>query len=289
MVNLRKTFAAAGAIAFVLSCSTCALFAQSSSHAQTLGNTEMAPEDEQVARLRMPAEVDAAALPNAPEPAATAEPAPLLDGPESAPRNYTLFLSSSASKYTTVVRPGEKRAPFTVREKFIFAARETVSPEQFFTVPFGAGYSQLLNGNPKFGTNSAGYGERVGVAAFREASDHFLSDAVYASTFRQDPRYFRDGPMVPFKTRVRHLLISVVTSHADSDGRLEPDYSGLLGRASTAYLTEYIYPHVSANNRVAAETFGYSILGELGGNIFLEFWPDVIHPHSRRKNIESQQ
>jgi hypothetical protein len=192
-----------------------------------------------------------------------------------------ILLSTSNSKYSTVLKPGQERVPYTVKEKFAFSARESVSPEQFFVVTLGAGYNHLIDGNPRYGTDSQGYGERVGTNALREGSIHFLGDGVFASAFHQDPRYFRKGPGTPFRKRVMHVVRSGVTSHADSDGHIQPDYSGLLARAATAGMTLTYYPQVSANGRVAAETFGYSILGEMGGNLFLEFWPDIIHRHSK--------
>jgi len=35
------------------------------------------------------------------------------------------------------------------------------------------------------------------------------------------------------------------------------------------------YPGPSANVRVAAQTWGVSLAGLAGNNLFLEFWPDV--------------
>jgi hypothetical protein len=244
-----------------------------SANAQTAPQPAVAPL--QQARLVMPVVAAApAALPDAPQPEAAKDAQP--PDPE-----YTVLLSSSKSKYSTVLKPGQTRVPYTAKEKFIFAVRESVSPEQAFVVTLGAGYNQLINGNPHYGTDSNGFGEREGTSALREASNHLLGDGLFASAFHQDPRYFRDGNGVPFKARAKHVLVSAVTSHADSDGHLQPDYSGLLGRASTAAMTVTYYPHVSATPDIAAETFGYSILGELAGNAFLEFWPDIIHRHQK--------
>jgi hypothetical protein len=110
---------------------------------------------------------------------------------------------------------------------------------------------------------------------------HILGDGVFASAFHQDPRYFRAGKGTSFTSRLKHVIVSTGTSHADSDGRMQLDYSGLLGRASGAALTTLYYPRVSATASIAAQTFGYSLLGELGGNAFLEFWPDIIHRHNK--------
>lgn len=219
------------------------------------------------AKLRMP-------VPEAPVPVATA-------GGATTYREPTVFLASSNSKYSTVVKPGQKVVPFTPKEKMIFSLRESVSTEQLFVVTLSGGYNHLIDGNPHFGSDANGFGERVGSAALREASIHIQGDGIAASIFHQDPRYFRQGKGRPFKQRVGHVFASVVTSHADSDERLQPDYSGITGRAATAIETLGYYPHTSAKASVATESFGYSFLGELGGNAFLEFWPDILHSRER--------
>jgi hypothetical protein len=189
-----------------------------------------------------------------------------------------LFLFTSNSRYNTELKPGEKRVPFSVREKFIYSIRESISTEEVFVFTLGAGYNHFINGNPRYGTDGNGFGERVGTSALREASVHILGDGVMASALHQDPRYFTVGRGHPFIDRVKHVVASAVTSHSDRDGHVQPDYSGMTGRAATAAMTLAYYPHVSATNTIAAETFGYSLLGDMAGNALLEFLPDFLHP-----------
>jgi hypothetical protein len=89
------------------------------------------------------------------------------------------------------------------------------------------------------------------------------------------------GPGYGFTQRVKHVIVATVTSHSDRDGHTQVDYSGLLGRSTTSAMTLLYYPHVSATGVIATETFGYSLLGELGGNSFLEFWPDIVQHFHR--------
>lgn len=240
----------------------------------------------QVAVAQNNAVLAEAVLPNAPQPNASAS--AVAAGDASDPGGSDVgwfFLATSGSKYSEVLNPGEKRVPFTVREKFIYSVRESVDTEEFIVVMGSAGYDHLVNNDPKYGTDGNGFGERVGTTALREASVHLLGDFAFASVLHQDPRYFREGPGKPFMRRVKHVIVSCVTSHSDRDGHLQPDYSGLTARAATAAMTVLYFPHVSATNTIAAETFGYSVLGDMAGNAVLEFLPDFLHP---KKNAEEK-
>jgi hypothetical protein len=220
------------------------------------------------------------AIPDAPTPvqqsATTQHPDLAQQTGQQIDKGFYFLLSSKPSKYSTTVKPGQKFVPFMVKEKFVYSARESVSPEAFFVIFWSAGYNHLIDGNPHAGSDSAGFGERVGYIALRDTSVHIISDGIYASLFHQDERYFRQGPGNKFKSRAKHAVLATFTAHRDRDGSAQFDYSGILGRASASYLTMTYYPHISATPVVASTTFGYSLAGELFGNAFLEFWPDVV-------------
>src|SRR5580658_2185537 len=93
-----------------------------------------------------------AILPNAPLPMPSATGAAI---PDAAPTGVSadsnvqqFFLATSGSRYSTVLNPGEKRVPFTVGEKFIYSARESVDTEEFLTVMVSSGFNHLIDGNP---------------------------------------------------------------------------------------------------------------------------------------------
>jgi len=220
-------------------------------------------------------------LPDAPSPAAaqqqtTGQPNVAQKTVQKIDNGFYFLLSSKQSRYSTTIKPGEEFVPFTVKEKFIYSLRESVSPEAFFVIFASAGYNHLIDGNPHAGSDSAGFGERVGYVALRNTSTHILSDGILASAFHQDERYFRMGPGNSIGKRAKHAIVDTFIAHRDRDATAQFDYSGILGRAGSAFLTRAYYPHVSATVPVAAGTFGYSIAGELAGDLFLEFWPDVV-------------
>ena len=220
MIRKWSTLPAAGILALCLS-GVC--LAQSPAANPSADSDQPATTED--AQLQPP-------LPDAPSPAAaqqqtTGQPNVAQKTVQKIDNGFYFLLSSKQSRYSTTIKPGEEFVPFTVKEKFIYSLRESVSPEAFFVIFASAGYNHLIDGNPHAGSDSAGFGERVGYVALRNTSTQILSD-------------------------------------------------GILGRAGSAFLTRAYYPHVSATVPVAAGTFGYSIAGELAGDLFLEFWPDVV-------------
>lgn len=249
------------------------------------------PGPSDAALLKAPADVAfststfSTSLPDAPAPAAStptaanSEDAASMNSASGYTDSTHLLLATSNSRYSTVLIPGETRVPFTVRQKFIYSMLETIAPEDVVFFTLGAGYTHLVNGDPKYGTDGNGFGEREGTSALRVASIHFIGDGVLASALHQDPRYFALGPGHSFLQRTGRVLVSAVTSHSDRDGHLEPDYSGLTARAATAAMTVAYYPQVSATGTIAVETFGYSLLGDMAGDALLEFVPELLGKH----------
>jgi hypothetical protein len=57
----------------------------------------------------------------------------------------------------------------------------------------------------------------------------------------------------------------------------------IVGHGMASALTMAYYPDKSANASVVFETWAFSLLGEAGGNLWSEFWPDsrqrIFHRH----------
>src|ERR1700752_1240706 len=84
-------------------------------------------------------------LPNAPVP---------KPGPPPA-HSSTKTESFAPSTWFGVVDPGEKFAPASTRYKWMFWLHEEVSPISLVPVIIGAGWEQLIDGDPKYGSDSA--------------------------------------------------------------------------------------------------------------------------------------
>lgn len=151
--------------------------------------------------------------------------------------------------------------------------RRSIQPATIAPGLLSAAWTQLLDGNPKYGSDSGAFGERFGAAMLSAAITRTLADGVFASIFHQDPRYFRvaNGSIVH-----RGLLSAEQAVVRRSDDRvLQPNYSAFAGKLASAALALTYYPRPSQTPGVAAKQFVASIATGAAGNLVLEFFPDV--------------
>jgi hypothetical protein len=188
-----------------------------------------------------------------------------------------------ASKWFGVVDPGEKVPPLYTRDKLEFWLHEEFEPLGLFPAFATSGWEQLMNSDPKYGSDSGAYGQRLGAAVVREASMRLFSDSLLPAITHEDPRYFRKAYGTVTQRGV-YAAKRVFVAQRD-DGSHGFNYSDVVGRAAASALTMAYYPHESANWGVAARTWGVSLAGLAGNNLFFEFWPDVrdklFHRHEK--------
>lgn len=226
-----------------------------------------------------------AALPDAPQAQTTpAPPAPA--------RQRFGFLPGArnnppvAPRWAKVIHPGQQASRLGAADKLLFALHEQINPQVFVAANISAGWEQLIDGNPQYGSDSAGFGERFGAAMLRQASGRLFADGVFAGLLREDPRYYRVG----HGSYVARGLLSArqaVVRRTDS-GRNGFNWSATLGHLSSDLLTLAYYPNVSATGSTVAKSFAISYAGDAAGNLFMEFLPDVFDLAFRRGSPHPQ-
>lgn len=184
--------------------------------------------------------------------------------------------------YLTVEQPELRVAPLSVKQKFALFAKETFDPFTFAEAAAGAGVSQTNNDDPKYGYGGRAYAQRFGAALADVTSQNFFSDAVLASWWHEDPRYFRRGPEFPFWYRVGYALSRAVVTRTDS-GKNRFNYSGIVGMSMGIALSNAYYPPASVNGAEVGRRFGTSFAASALGNILPEFWPDIHDKIFRHK------
>ncbi|RRA47938.1 hypothetical protein D1Y84_06185 [Acidipila sp. EB88] len=186
-------------------------------------------------------------------------------------------------QWSGVVEPGEKIPPMTVRAKLMFPLHEEVRPvTTVVPILFSGGYGVLRDSDPKYGTNSEGFGERVGASALHQIISREVSDSFLPILFHEDPRYYRQA-YGTYPSRTEHAIRRVFFTQSDS-GQRTVNLSDLLGRGIAAALTQAYYPDPSVRPSVVFRTWGVSLAALGGGNLFEEFWPDV-----KRKMLHKDQ
>jgi hypothetical protein len=212
----------------------------------------------------------------------------LPDAPASQATGSTLAAPSAPEvyphRYAQVIEPEWTTQVLTPGQKMIFSMRENVRLITLFPALYSAGYEQLTGSDPKYGSDSGAGAMKFGAAMAHSASVRLFSDGVFAPVFHQDPRYYRMAHG-SFWHRSIYSAERALVRRSD-DGSLQINSSGLSGRAAAAVLVLAYYPPASRSTDVVLTTFGFSVLTDAGGNLVLEFWPDLARKFPILKKFE---
>jgi len=183
-------------------------------------------------------------------------------------------------KWSDIVEPGEKVPPLYPKDKLLFPVHEELRPPSWFGTFFSSGWEQLRDTDPRYGVDSGAYGQRLGAAALRDLSMRTFSDGVLPAMLHEDPRYYRmaNGTIVH---RGLYAASRVFVGQYDSGGS-GFNTSVVVGHGMASALTMAYYPDKSSNASVVFETWAFSLLGQAGGNLWSEFWPNTRDRFFRR-------
>ncbi len=217
-----------------------------------------------------------APLPDAPEPQ-KADPRdpdgkPLMSVvPASATTNMPM-----APMYSRVIPAGMATPQIHKWDKIQLAARNLYSATSFASIIFSAGWSQVMNGQPNYGTDSGAFGQRLGAAAIRDSTQAFLSNGPFAVWFHQDPRYFAMGRGHSFVKRTWYALTRPLITRDSSDGHAEFNSSLILGQAAGTALNNLYYPQSNRNFHDNLSSFGGSMGGSALSFVLDEYTSDLL-------------
>jgi hypothetical protein len=235
---------------------------------------------------------DASSLPDAPQPQASSSSpktgqTPQLTGPGRDNMVFNVHVGPAYpihpdDKWDTIVNAGQHPEPLSATDTLIYAAHEQVLPTVLVPALEAAGWGQLFDFDPHVGTDAGGFGERLGYAMGRQATDRFTGDGVFAAAFRQDPRFYREtnGPIV--HRGLRAVRQTFIRRNSNGDGGERVNASGILGHAFGSYLAMTYYPDGSSGAGTATRGFATAIAGDMESKLFLEFMPDLLRLAFRR-------
>ncbi len=218
----------------------------------------------------------AAALPNAPTTARVSAGPP--QSADQYPRTQQIPVHTHpgiAPRLAKYIEPDQHAVPLSSKDKLELSVWEQVQPYAISTEIMAAGWEHLLDSNPHYGSDKAGFGERLGAAAIRQTSQAVFSDGVFAAVLHQDPRYYRKGSG-SIVGRIAYSATRVIITRTDS-GNEAPNYSQMLGYAGASALTMTYYPAVSATWSNTTEGYVISLAASALGNQVHEFTPDLLH------------
>jgi hypothetical protein len=139
-----------------------------------------------------------------------------------------------------------------------------------------AGWAQLTNSQPNYGTNSGAFAQRLGAAAIRETSEGILTDGVFCVMLHEDPRYFVQGSQFSFMHRTMYAITRPLVTRSSNDGHAKPNYALWLGLAAGTALNNLYYPKSNRNFHDNISGFGGSIGGSALGYAVDEYMDDIL-------------
>ena len=160
-------------------------------------------------------------------------------------------------------------APLSSKQKFDLALHSITDPIEFLGTGIVAGAEQANNTFSGYGQGAEGYAKRYGAAYADDAIGRTLGSAVLPSLLHQDPRYFYRGSG-SVRSRMFYAISRAVVTRGDN-GRVEPNYSSVLGSFAAGGIANLYYP---AGDRGVGLTLGDALVGTAGhavDNLIREF------------------
>ena len=190
--------------------------------------------------------------------------------PEASPKNDRIFWT--LPNYLTVENAAHV-APLTVGCKFKLTAKDSFDPVEIPYIALLAGIGQLENSEPSYGQGGAGYARRYGTAFADNTIGNFMTEAVFPSMLRQDPRYYQLGKG-GFWRRTGYAFSRLLVIRSDS-GRSQFNYSEIAGNAIAAGIASTYHPAQDRSFSNTVTIWGTQIMWDGVANELKEFWPDI--------------
>jgi hypothetical protein len=171
--------------------------------------------------------------------------------------------------------------PLSAKQKFEIARQDSFDRGTVILAAAFAADAQLTNANRSFGQGVQGYARYFGASYADFAIGNYMSEAIFPTLLRQDPRYFRRGIGSGW-SRLGYSVGQIFWTHTDSD-RTQFNYSEILGNStSVAISNAYYQDNRSAGN--SAQKLGMQIGVDMASNVLKEFWPDISRKFSRKNH-----
>jgi len=172
--------------------------------------------------------------------------------------------------------------PLTAGQKMELSLRSPLTPMSYVSTFVSAGWGQMNNSRPHYGTDRGAFGERLGAAKIKQISENFMSYGVLASAFHEDPHYYVMGRSHSVGSRAIYSGTRVFLTRKDN-GSTGVNWAKLFGLACSNALANTYYPDqdrgATANATAFATGIGTSALSlELN-----EFLPDIVHTVHKKK------
>jgi hypothetical protein len=176
--------------------------------------------------------------------------------------------------------------PITGRQRVHWFVRSTAGPESVVAGVLSAGISTATDEPREYGPSWGGFGRRYGIR-FTGISTGNAIEAGLGAIWGEDPRYDRAAEG-PFGGRVWNAIkLTFVARYPD--GHLAPAYARLIAVPGNNLLSNTWRAESETHAGDIAMRTMLGILGRMGANAFVEFWPDVHRRIFRRRTTANAE
>jgi hypothetical protein len=206
---------------------------------------------------------------------ASADPEVLNPDEDSSDQAATSAPAKHAPHLQYVIRPNETADPLTVHEKIVGGFKDSISLFSAAGWLGAAGWEQLWNDSPNYGTDAGAFGQRLGAAAIRGISEGVFSESLFAPLFREDPRYYVMGGGHNIFKRAIYAGTRTIITRTDG-GHNTPNLSLIAGNGAGSALTILYYPSKNTSTKEVLMTWGGGLGGSAVGFLVNEFLVDAL-------------
>jgi hypothetical protein len=168
----------------------------------------------------------------------------------------------------------DEYAPITPVQRVHWTVDGTVGPQSLFIIgPLATAWQTAWNTPEEWGRGWSGIGKRY---AQREA-DVAISNAIEAglgALWGEEPRYIPSARKGIWP-RARYALKTSVLAQG-RDGRLRPAWARYAGNTLNNVIENAWLPPSQTTAAQTALRSGMGFVTRIGGNLWGEFWPDVV-------------
>jgi hypothetical protein len=209
---------------------------------------------------------DSSAKPDSPRP--KQEAAPETGGPS---KSFIGYVTSRSIVFPDIATSPE---PLSPGGKFKIFVNQAISPAYVLGSAVSAAVNQATNSPGPTGQGWDAYGTRVGYSMGRASSTSFFGTFVFASMFRQDPRFFPESHPRFFRA-IKYSAERIVVTRSDK-GKDVFNSSGLLGPLAAEALSNVYLPRSEQTGARTMERYGSDLAWRFAANVFKEYWPTIF-------------
>jgi len=163
-------------------------------------------------------------------------------------------------------------APMTGKQRVQWTLAQTFGPESLLVGTFSAGISTARNSPEEYGPHWDGFAKRYGMRFTGVASGNTI-EAAFGAIWGEDPRYVRNSNLA-FKRRIGNVFLYSFVAR-NRQGKIMPAYARYIAIPGNNFLSNTWRVSSASTTSEALTRTGYGLLGEIAGNAWSEFWPDV--------------